>query len=105
MNRWQIARIRRMNEITLSQNCPWIRSPPADFGRAGEFLPLAGASVGISIAGITVAVLAYALHKLDLGTAVAARFPAVNAFLANKWYLDEVNDKLFVQGKIGRAHV
>jgi NAD(P)H-quinone oxidoreductase subunit 5 len=64
----------------------------------GEFLPLAGASVGISIAGITVAVLAYALHKLDLGTAVAARFPAVNAFLANKWYLDIINDKLFVQG-------
>jgi NAD(P)H-quinone oxidoreductase subunit 5 len=64
----------------------------------GEFLPLAGASVGISIAGITVAVLAYALHKLDLGTAVAARFPAVNAFLANKWYLDTINDKLFVQG-------
>jgi NAD(P)H-quinone oxidoreductase subunit 5 len=64
----------------------------------GEFLPLAGASVGISIAGITVAVLAYALHKLDLGTAVAGRFPAVNAFLANKWYLDAINDKLFVQG-------
>lgn len=64
----------------------------------GEFLPLAGASVGISITGITVAVLAYALHKLDLGTAVASRFPALNAFLANKWYLDAINDKLFVQG-------
>jgi len=64
----------------------------------GEFLPLAGASVGISITGITVAVLAYALHKLDLGTAVAGRFPALNAFLANKWYLDAINDKLFVQG-------
>ena len=64
----------------------------------GEFLPLAGASVGISITGITVAVLAYALHKLDLGTAVAGRFPTLNAFLANKWYLDAINDKLFVQG-------
>jgi len=64
----------------------------------GEFLPLAAASVGISIAGITLAVLAYALHKLDLGTAVAGRFPALNAFLANKWYLDAINDKLFVQG-------
>ena len=63
-----------------------------------EFLPLAGASVGISIAGITLAVLAYALHKIDLGKAVAARFPALNAFLANKWYLDAINDKLFVQG-------
>jgi len=63
-----------------------------------EFLPLAGASVAISVTGISVAVLAYALHKLDLATAVAARFPALNAFLANKWYLDAINDKLFVQG-------
>ncbi|MEA5424803.1 NAD(P)H-quinone oxidoreductase subunit 5 [Synechococcus sp. CCY9202] len=63
-----------------------------------EFLPLAGASVAISVAGISVAVLAYALHRIDLGTAVAARFPALNAFLANKWYLDDINDKLFVQG-------
>jgi NAD(P)H-quinone oxidoreductase subunit 5 len=70
-----------------------------------EFLPLAGASVAISLVGITVAVLAYALHKLDLATAVAARFPAVNAFLANKWYLDDINDKLFVQGsrKLARS--
>jgi NAD(P)H-quinone oxidoreductase subunit 5 len=64
----------------------------------GEFLPLAGASVGISLLGIGVAVLAYALHKLDLAKAVAGRFPAVNAFLANKWYLDAINEKLFVQG-------
>ena len=63
-----------------------------------EFLPLAGASVAISVAGISVAVLAYALRRLDLGTAVAARLPALNAFLANKWYLDAINEKLFVQG-------
>ena len=63
-----------------------------------EFLPLAGASVAISLVGITVAALAYALHRLDLATAVAARFPAINAFLANKWYLDAINDRLFVQG-------
>ena len=44
------------------------------------------------------AVLAYALRKIDLGTAVAARFPTINAFLANKWYLDAINEKLFVQG-------
>ena len=63
-----------------------------------EFLPLAGASVGISVIGITISVLAYALHKLDLATTVAGRFPAINAFLANKWYLDAINDKLFVRG-------
>ena len=63
-----------------------------------EFLPLAGASVAISATGITIAVLAYALHKLDLGQLVAARFPAINAFLANKWYLDAINERLFVRG-------
>ena len=64
----------------------------------GEFLPLAGASVAISVAGITLAVLAYALRRIDLGQLVAGRFPAVNAFLANKWYLDVLNEKLFVRG-------
>jgi NAD(P)H-quinone oxidoreductase subunit 5 len=64
----------------------------------GEFLPLAGSSVAISVAGITLAVLAYALRRLDLGQAVAGRFPTINAFLANKWYLDAINDRLFVKG-------
>ena len=63
-----------------------------------EFLPLAGASVAISTTGIVIAVLAYALKRLDLGQLVAARFPQVNAFLANKWYLDSLNEKLFVSG-------
>jgi NAD(P)H-quinone oxidoreductase subunit 5 len=63
-----------------------------------EFLPLAGASVAISVAGISLAVLAYALHRIDLGQAVAARFPSVNAFFANKWYLDIINERIFVRG-------
>ncbi len=69
-----------------------------------EFLPLAGASVAISVAGITLAVLAYLLHKIDLGTAVAGRFPALNRFLTNKWYLDAINERIFVKGsrKIAR---
>ncbi|MFN5696683.1 MAG: NAD(P)H-quinone oxidoreductase subunit 5 [Cyanobacteriota bacterium] len=63
-----------------------------------EFLPLAGASVAISVAGISLAVLAYFLHRIDLATAVAGRFPAINRFLANKWYLDDLNERLFVRG-------
>ncbi|MAR07209.1 MAG: NADH-quinone oxidoreductase subunit L [Cyanobium sp. NAT70] len=63
----------------------------------GEFLPLAGASVAISTAGITIAILAYALQRIDLGQLVAARVPTINAFLSNKWYLDAINEKLFVQ--------
>ena len=64
----------------------------------GEFLPLASASVAISVTGITIAVLAYALRTIDLGELVAARVPTINAFLANKWYLDCINEKLFVRG-------
>jgi len=64
----------------------------------GDFYLSAGASVVISLTGITVAVLAYSLHKLDLATAVAGRFPRLNAFLANKWYLDDINDRIFVKG-------
>ena len=63
-----------------------------------DFLPLAGASVAISVLGISVAVLAYALRRLDLARLAAGRFPAVNAFLANKWYLDAINERVFVQG-------
>ncbi|MFZ9752552.1 MAG: NAD(P)H-quinone oxidoreductase subunit 5 [Cyanobium sp.] len=63
-----------------------------------EFLPLAGTSVAVSVAGITLAVAAYQLRRIDLGQAVAGRFPSLNAFLANKWYLDAINDKVFVQG-------
>jgi NAD(P)H-quinone oxidoreductase subunit 5 len=63
-----------------------------------EFLPLAGTSVAVSVAGIALAVAAYQLRRIDLGQAVAGRFPSVNAFLANKWYLDAINDKVFVQG-------
>ncbi len=63
-----------------------------------EFLPLAGASVAISSAGITLAVFAYYLNRIDLGKNVAARFSSINSFLVNKWYLDVINEKIFVQG-------
>ena len=63
-----------------------------------EFLPLALASVAISSAGIAVAFFAYYLKRIDLNVLFARRFPIVNNFLSNKWYLDEINDKIFVRG-------
>ncbi len=71
----------------MAQNFSW-----------GEFLPLAGASVAISSTGISLAVFAYYLNRIDLGQAVASRFSTLNAFFANKWYLDDINDKIFVKG-------
>ena len=63
-----------------------------------EFLPLAIASVVIASTGISIAYLAYFAKKIDLSILFAARFPKVNNFLSKKWYLDEINEKIFVKG-------
>jgi len=63
-----------------------------------EFLPLAIGSVLIASGGITVAYLAYFAKKIDLSILFSSRFPSVNTFLAKKWYLDDINEKLFVKG-------
>ncbi len=63
-----------------------------------EFLPLALASVSISSLGIGIAFSAYYLKRLDLGKVFAERFKPINNFLSNKWYLDDINEKLFVKG-------
>ncbi len=63
-----------------------------------EFLPLAIASVFIALIGITIAYQAYFAKKINLSILFAQRFPSVNKFLSNKWYLDDINEKLFVKG-------
>jgi len=63
-----------------------------------EFLPLAIASVLIASAGIIIAYQAYFLKKINLSVLFAEKFPSLNRFLANKWYLDDINEKLFVKG-------
>ncbi len=63
-----------------------------------EFLPLAIASVFIASIGITIAYQAYFAKKINLSILFAQRFPSVNKFLSNKWYLDDINEKLFVRG-------
>ena len=63
-----------------------------------EFLPLAIASVFNASIGITIAYQAYFAKKINLSILFAQRFPSVNKFLSNKWYLDDINEKLFVKG-------
>jgi NAD(P)H-quinone oxidoreductase subunit 5 len=63
-----------------------------------EFLPLAMASVIIASTGIVIAYQAYFVKKINLSILFAEKFPAINQFLSNKWYLDDINEKLFVQG-------
>jgi NAD(P)H-quinone oxidoreductase subunit 5 len=63
-----------------------------------EFLPLAIASVLIASTGIIIAYQAYFVKKINLSVLFADKFPTINRFLSNKWYLDDINEKLFVKG-------
>ncbi len=63
-----------------------------------EFLPLALASILIASAGIVIAYQAYFVKKINLSVLFAEKFPSINQFLSNKWYLDDINEKLFVKG-------
>ncbi|MEB3248946.1 MAG: NAD(P)H-quinone oxidoreductase subunit 5, partial [Merismopediaceae bacterium] len=62
-----------------------------------EFYTMAGSSIGIGLIGISVAILMYLQHKLD-PAAIAEKYPVLYRFSLNKWYLDDLYDRLFVQG-------
>jgi NAD(P)H-quinone oxidoreductase subunit 5 len=62
-----------------------------------EFMIMAGSSVGIALIGITIASLMYIQGKID-PVAIAKKYPVLYQFSLNKWYFDEIYDKLFVQG-------
>ncbi len=63
----------------------------------GEFLAMAGSSVGIALIGITLASLMYRKHSID-PKAIAKQVQPLYKLSLNKWYFDEVYDFLFVQG-------
>ncbi len=62
-----------------------------------EFLINGGSSVGIGLIGITLASLMYRTKKID-PAAIAKRFEPLYWLSRNKWYLDDINNLLFVQG-------
>ncbi len=62
-----------------------------------EFLIMAGNSVGIALIGITFASLMYLSRKID-PDAIAQKIKPLYNFSLNKWYLDDINDVLFVKG-------
>jgi NAD(P)H-quinone oxidoreductase subunit 5 len=62
-----------------------------------EFLVMAGNSVGIALIGITIASLMYFQKKIDPAS-IAEKFPVLYRFSLNKWYFDELYDRVFVQG-------
>jgi NAD(P)H-quinone oxidoreductase subunit 5 len=62
-----------------------------------EFLIMGGSSVGIALIGITAAVLMYLQKKINPAN-IAKQFPALYNLSLNKWYFDEIYDRVFVMG-------
>jgi NAD(P)H-quinone oxidoreductase subunit 5 len=56
---------------------------------------MAGSSVGISLIGITLAIMMYLQGKLD-PAAIAAKIPSLYQLSLNKWYVDDIYDRIFV---------
>jgi len=68
----------------------------AEFNQT-EFLILAGSSVGISLIGITLAALMYLQGTIN-PAAIAAKIRPLYELSLNKWYFDEIYDRIFVKG-------
>ena len=62
-----------------------------------EFLTMAGLSIAIAVVGIIIATLMYRLRKID-PVAIAKQYPVLYKLSLNKWYFDEIYDKVFVLG-------
>jgi NAD(P)H-quinone oxidoreductase subunit 5 len=58
---------------------------------------MGGSSVGISLIGITLAILMYLRKKIN-PAAIAARIPALYQLSKNKWYFDDIYFNVFVLG-------
>ena len=62
-----------------------------------EFFVMAGLSVAIATVGIIVALLMYRLKKID-PSAIAEKIPSLYQLSLNKWYIDDIYNKVFVVG-------
>ncbi len=62
-----------------------------------EFLVMGGSSVGIGLIGISIAVLLYLQNKTLPGSLTESLKPLYN-FSLNKWYFDDIYDRIFVRG-------
>ncbi|HYW17888.1 MAG TPA: NAD(P)H-quinone oxidoreductase subunit 5 [Nodularia sp. (in: cyanobacteria)] len=62
-----------------------------------EFYVMAGASVGISLIGITLASLMYLRGKID-PAAIASQIKPLYDLSLNKWYFDDIYHRVFVLG-------
>lgn len=62
-----------------------------------EFITMAGLSVAIAVTGIIVALLMYRTKTID-PSSIANKVPTLYRFSLNKWYIDDLFNKVFVTG-------
>ncbi len=62
-----------------------------------EFITMAGLSVAIAVTGIIVALLMYRTKTIDPAS-IAKKVPTLYRFSLNKWYFDDLYNKVFVMG-------
>ncbi|MBW4533234.1 MAG: NAD(P)H-quinone oxidoreductase subunit 5 [Pleurocapsa minor HA4230-MV1] len=62
-----------------------------------EFITMAGLSVAIAVTGIIVAILMYRTKTID-PSSIAKKVPTLYRFSLNKWYIDDLFNKVFVTG-------
>jgi NAD(P)H-quinone oxidoreductase subunit 5 len=61
------------------------------------FITMAGLSVAIAVTGIIVAILMYRTKTID-PSSIANKVPTLYRFSLNKWYIDDLFNKVFVTG-------
>ena len=66
-------------------------------------MPATWIAFGTALAGFTLATMFYGLHKLDAAQAQQA-FAPVYRWLLNKWWFDELYDRLFVRPTLAISH-
>jgi NAD(P)H-quinone oxidoreductase subunit 5 len=62
-----------------------------------EFITMAGLSVAIAVTGIIVAILMYRTKTID-PRSIAKKVPTLYRISLNKWYIDDLFNKVFVTG-------
>ena len=80
----------------------FIHAPGEVIAEAGafdfhEFYVMAGLSVAIAVTGIIAALLMYRTKTID-PSSISSKVPTLYRFSLNKWYLDDLFNKVFVTG-------
>jgi NADH:ubiquinone oxidoreductase subunit 5 (subunit L)/multisubunit Na+/H+ antiporter MnhA subunit len=100
---WVVSAVPRPESAVPAEVAP---VPASEFDEAAHHahMPAMGLSVAVAFAGILIAFGTYAWKKIS-ADAVAARAVPVHSLLLNKWYFDELYNRLVVGGTLAFSMV